>query len=170
MNAIIGMTTLALKTGLTATQTTYLTTVNESARHLLRIIDDILDFSKIEAGKLELRSHKFLLHHIIEKTAKMFRMKAAEKQIELLYVINSDVPLALKGDALRVGQILINLIGNAVKFTEHGAIIVRAALDDAESLVSEPDQVRLRFSVQDTGIGILPEKLYALFQPFTQGG
>jgi signal transduction histidine kinase len=169
MNAIIGMTNLTLKTDLTAIQKDYLGETHEASRHLLRIIDDILDFSKIEAGKLELRSTDFLLHQVIDKTANMFRVKAAEKQIKLFYVIDSDVPLALQGDPLRVGQILINLISNAVKFAEKGEIIVRVELNDADRLQApEPNQVSLLFSVQDSGIGIPPDKLEILFQPFTQ--
>jgi signal transduction histidine kinase/HAMP domain-containing protein len=174
MNVIIGMTNLALKTGLTATQQEYVGKVSEAGRHLLGIIDDILDFSKIEAGRLELRSTDFLLHQVIDKTANMFKIKAADKQIELFYIIDSDVPLALQGDPLRVGQILINLISNAVKFTERGEIIVRVGLSENEEQqpapgrVPDPDRVNLLFSVRDSGIGIPPDKLKTLFQPFTQ--
>jgi len=174
MNAIIGMTNLALKTELNAIQKDYLGKANEASHHLLRIIDDILDFSKIEAGRMELRPTDFLLHQVIDKTANMFRIRAADKQIELFYIIDSDVPLALKGDSLRVGQILINLISNAVKFTDRGEIIVRVGLDENEEKkpalerAPEPDRVNLLFSVRDSGIGIPPDKLETLFQPFTQ--
>ena len=169
MNAVIGLTTLVLKTRLTPTQTDYLVKVHESSRHLLRIINDILDFSKIEAGRLELESVDFMLHHVIEKTANMFRVKAAEKQIELFYVMERNMPLSLKGDPLRVDQVLINLIANAVKFTDKGNIVIKVGQHREEGkLPPGPEQVNLLFSVNDSGVGIPPDKLGSLFQPFTQ--
>jgi signal transduction histidine kinase/DNA-binding response OmpR family regulator/HPt (histidine-containing phosphotransfer) domain-containing protein len=169
MNAIIGLTNLTLKTDLDARQKDFLVKAQESSRHLLRVINDILDFSKIEAGKLELVTMDFMLHHIIERMANMFRTKAAEKQVELFYLIGKGVPLALKGDPLRLGQVLINLISNAVKFTDRGQIIVKVGLNPEQS--SAPpgtDQAHLLFSVQDSGAGIAPDKQAALFKPFTQ--
>ena len=171
MNVIIGLTNLALDTELTPLQKDYLSKVVESSRHLLRIINDILDFSKIEAGKLELEHADFLLHHVIEKMANMFRVKAAEKRIELFYIIDSQVPLALQGDPFRLGQVLINLISNAVKFTDKGEIIITVKPNErsAEPLPG-PNQVDLRFCVKDSGIGIPPDRQEALFEPFSQLG
>ncbi len=169
MNAIIGLTNLALKTPLDATQKDYLAKTYDASRHLLRVINDILDFSKIEAGKLDLATTDFMLHHIIEKMANMFRIKAAEKGIEIFYVIGRDVPLAVKGDPVRLGQILINLISNAVKFTEKGEVVVRVELNpEGPPLPASDDRAHLLFSVQDTGTGIAPDRRAALFQPFMQ--
>jgi two-component system, sensor histidine kinase and response regulator len=169
MNAITGLTNLTLDTELTPLQRDYLSKVRDASRHLLRIINDILDFSKIEAGKLELEHADFMLHHVIEKMANMFRIKAAEKRIELFYIIDSQVPLALKGDHFRIGQVLINLISNAVKFTDQGEIIIKVEPNEqsAEPLPG-PDQVNLRFCVQDSGIGIPKDRQRALFEPFAQ--
>jgi two-component system sensor histidine kinase/response regulator len=169
MNAITGLTNLTLDTELTPLQRDYLSKVRDSSRHLLRIINDILDFSKIEAGKLELEHADFMLHHVIEKMANMFRVKAAEKRIELFYIIDSHVPLALKGDPFRIGQVLINLISNAVKFTEKGEIIIKVEPNkqSAEPLPG-PGRVDLCFCVQDSGIGIPPDRQGALFEPFSQ--
>ncbi|MFH0782765.1 MAG: response regulator [Pseudomonadota bacterium] len=169
MNAIIGLTSLVLKTDLNATQRDFLVKSYEASGHLLRIINDILDFSKIEAGKLELAVTDFMLHHIVERMANMFRLKAAEKQIELFYFIGKHVPLALKGDPLRLGQILINLISNAVKFTDKGEIIVKVIPNPEVAFTQdETDHVSLLFSVQDSGAGIATDKQGSLFQPFTQ--
>ncbi len=167
MNAIIGLTNLTLKTELAASQRDHLIKVDESSRHLLRIINDILDFSKIEAGKLELESLDFMLNHVVDKMTNMFRVKAAESQIEMFYVIDKNVPLALKGDAFRVGQILINLISNAVKFTNRGSIIVRV-MPNKDDVLPDSKQVSLLFSIEDSGVGIHKDKLDAMFQPFTQ--
>ena len=168
MNAVIGLTGLVLKTNLTATQQDYLLKVDESSRHLLSIINDILDFSKIEAGKLELECTDFMLHHLIERLANMFRLKAAEKRIELFYIIGRNVPLALQGDSLRIGQVMINLVANAVKFTSKGEIIIKVEL--AADTINAPgtDEVTLRFSIKDSGIGIHQDKQEKLFLPFTQ--
>jgi two-component system sensor histidine kinase/response regulator len=169
MNAITGLTNLTLDTELTPLQKDYLSKVRDSSRHLLRILNDILDFSKIEAGKLELEHADFMLHHVIEKMVNMFRVKAAEKRIELFYIIDCHVPLTLKGDPYRLGQVLINLISNAVKFTDKGEIIIKVEPNrqSAEPLPG-PDQVDLRFCVQDSGIGIPPDRQGALFEPFAQ--
>lgn len=167
MNAIIGLTNLALKTELNTVQQDYMLKVDESSRHLLHIINDILDFSKIEAGKLELEHVDFMLHHVIEKMANMFRIKAAEKGIELFYIIDGKVPLSLKGDPLRLGQILINLMSNAVKFTDQGEIIAKVE-PDRENTPAKSESVNLLFSIQDSGIGIRQDQLDTLFLPFTQ--
>jgi signal transduction histidine kinase/CheY-like chemotaxis protein len=169
MNAITGLTNLTLDTELTPLQKDYLSKVRDSSRHLLRIINDILDFSKIEAGRLELEHADFMLHHVIEKMVNMFRVKAAEKRIELFYIIDRHVPLALKGDPYRLGQILINLIANAVKFTDKGEIIVTVEPNKQSAGAPHgPDQVDLCFCVQDSGIGIPPDRQEALFEPFAQ--
>jgi signal transduction histidine kinase/CheY-like chemotaxis protein len=169
MNAIIGLTHLTLDTELTPLQKDYLSKVDDSSRHLLRIINDILDFSKIEAEKLELEHIDFMLHHVIEKMANMFRAKAAEKRIELFYVIDSQVPLALKGDPHRLGQILINLIANAVKFTDKGEIIINVELNKEKGAATPgTDKVDLCFWVQDSGIGVPADQIETLFEPFTQ--
>nr|WP_319392580.1 response regulator [uncultured Desulfobacter sp.] len=166
MNAVIGLTNLALKTELDQTQKDYLVEIDEAARLLLRIINDILDFSKIEAGKLEIEHRPFFLHHIVDKMATMFRVKAAEKEIELYYLIDRTVPLALEGDSLRLGQILINLISNAVKFTRRGDIVIQVMRDPEAT--DTKDEATLIFSVKDTGDGIPQDKIDTLFQPFTQ--
>ncbi|MCG8617137.1 MAG: response regulator [Desulfobacterales bacterium] len=174
MNAVIGLTNLALKTELSPVQRDYLIKIDEASRLLLKIINDILDFSKIEAGKLEIEHTDFLLHHIVDKMANMFRVKAAEKEIELYYVIDHPVPLALKGDPLRLGQVLINLISNAVKFTHSGDIILRVEPAPADNKAAvdgkldSEDPAHLLFSVRDTGDGMPVDKIETLFQPFTQ--
>ncbi len=166
MNAVIGLTNLMLRADPTETQRDYLLRISESSHHLLMIINDILDFSKIEAGKLELYDTEFMLNHIVDRMANMFRGKTAAKNIELYYLIAHDVPLALIGDPVRLGQILINLISNAVKFTERGEIIVKVVLDTKST--DRPETITLLFSVKDTGIGISYENQKRLFRAFTQ--
>ena len=163
MNAIIGMAHLALKTDLTPKQYDYLKKVDISAKSLLGIINDILDFSKIEAGKLDMESVDFQLEDTLDNISTLVGIKTQEKALELLFKTDPSVPRALVGDPLRLGQILINLSNNAVKFTDTGEIVVLAELvkkDDA--------QVTLKFSVQDTGIGMTAEQAAKLFQPFMQ--
>lgn len=167
MNAIIGLTDLTLKTELSASQKDLLLKIYESSRLLLRIINDILDYSKIEAGKLDLAVTNFMLNHVIDRMANMFRVKAAKKQIELFYLIGKGVPLSLQGDPIRLGQVLINLISNAIKFTEKGYVVIRV-MGDSDDPSPQQDKVSLLFSVQDSGIGIAPGKQEGLFQPFTQ--
>ena len=168
MNAIIGLSNLLLKSELNPRQKDYQHKVLESSRHLLSIINDILDFSKIEAGKMDLESVDFLLYHVIEQSANMFRTKAAEKQIELFYLTEPDVPQSLQGDPLRISQIMINLLSNAVKFTDEGEVVVRVQLNkDPESSPSS-SLVNLLVTVKDSGAGIGINKLETLFQPFTQ--
>ncbi|MCI0330904.1 MAG: response regulator [candidate division Zixibacteria bacterium] len=134
-----------------------------SAETLLGIINDILDFSKIEAGKLSLESIEFDLRTVVEDTASLLAPKAEQKGLELACLVEFGVPLALKGDPTRLRQVLINLTGNAVKFTEKGEIVIRASL-----LAEDEKNARIRFSVKDTGIGIPPDKHHLLFQSFTQ--
>ncbi|MDM8517240.1 response regulator [Desulfobacterales bacterium HSG16] len=177
MNGIIGLTDLLLKSTLSFQQENYLNKVSTSSTHLLNIIDDILDFSKIEDGRLKTDSREFILNHVIGKVADIVSEKSAQKEIEMFYVIDKMIPLSLMGDPLRLKQILINLMGNAVKFTEKGHIILKVRLADAlepKSLSAIPvpnqtgEHARLLFSVQDTGIGISPENMNNLFRPFTQ--
>jgi two-component system sensor histidine kinase/response regulator len=163
MNGVIGMTELALDTPMTAEQRNYLVAVKESADALLSVINDILDFSKIEAKKLELDKIPFKLHDCVSSVARVFAAKIEEKGLELLMDVKSNVPDALIGDPVRLRQVLNNLIGNAVKFTEVGEIIIRV------SVVSETDnRVDLNFTVSDTGIGISPDKHEHVFEPFEQ--
>ena len=163
MNAIIGMAHLATKTDLTAKQYDYLKKIDISAKSLLGIINDILDFSKIEAGKLDMESVDFQLEDTLNNISTLVGIKTQEKQLELLFKTDPAVPTALVGDPLRLGQILINLSNNAVKFTDAGEIVVTTKLvkkDDAH--------VTLKFSVQDTGVGMTEEQAAKLFQPFMQ--
>ena len=163
MNAIIGLSDLALRTELTPKQKDYLSKVHTSANSLLGIINDILDFSKIEAGKMDIESVPFSLDAVLENLATVVSVKTQEKGLELLFSRDPDVPADLIGDPLRLGQILVNLANNAVKFTQEGEILVYI------SLVEELDEkARLRFSVHDTGIGMSEEQLGRLFQSFSQ--
>ncbi len=172
MNAVIGMTDLALRTPLTPKQKDYLTKIRTSSRSLLGIINDILDFSKIEAGKLSIEHVEFQLQEVIENTASMVSHRAAEKGLELLMSIADGVPCSLRGDPLRLGQVLLNLANNAVKFTQKGEVALRVELDDSPTTAcgsaDATDKVRVRFTVSDSGIGIENDKLDMLFESFTQ--
>jgi PAS domain S-box-containing protein len=162
MNGIIGMTDLALETGLNDEQREYLGMVKSSAHSLLSLINNILDFSKIEAGKLELEMIDFTLRDCLSELLKPLGIHAEQKGLQLLTDISADVPDRLVGDPLRLCQILINLTDNAIKFTQRGSIVVKVAagLDD--------DGQRLHFSVQDTGLGIPLEKQGVIFEAFAQ--
>ena len=163
MNAIMGMAHLAMKTDLTAKQYDYLKKVDISAKSLLGIINDILDFSKIEAGKMDMESVDFQLEDTLDNISTLVGIKTQEKGLELLFKTDPAVPRALIGDPLRLGQILINLSNNSVKFTDTGEIVVSTELIKKDSA-----QVTLKFSVQDTGIGMTAEQAAKLFQPFMQ--
>src|SRR5215467_8277241 len=163
MNAILGMTHLALKTELTAKQRDYLTKTKAAAQSLLGIINDILDFSKIEAGKLDLEHTEFRLDHVLENLSSIVSQRVQDKNLEFLVFAQQDLPPVLIGDPLRLGQVLINLVNNAVKFTEHGEIIVTVKPEE-----SMPDRVKLKFAVRDSGIGMTPEQVAHLFQAFSQ--
>ncbi|MGC4061951.1 MAG: response regulator [Aquabacterium sp.] len=167
MNAILGMTHLALQTRLDEQQRDYLNKVQSASTILLGVINDILDFSKIEAGKLELESAPFRLEDVVGNALTLLRHRAQEKDIELLCAFEDAVLLgeagSVHGDALRVGQVLTNLISNAVKFTDHGHVKLSVGL-----IRRHNDQVSLRFEVRDTGIGMNEEQLERLFQEFTQ--
>jgi two-component system, sensor histidine kinase and response regulator len=163
MNAVIGMAHLALKTDLSAKQYDYLKKIDISAKALLGIINDILDFSKIEAGKLTMESVDFQLEDTLDNISTLVGIKTQEKGLELLFNTDPAVPTALVGDPLRLGQILINLSNNAVKFTDSGEIVV-----SAELLKKDDAQATLKFSVRDSGIGMTAEQAAKLFQPFVQ--
>ena len=163
MNAVIGMAHLALKTDLSPRQQDYLKKIDISAKALLGIINDILDFSKIEAGKLTMEAVDFQLEETLDNISTLVGIKTQEKGLELLFNTDPSVPATLVGDPLRLGQILVNLSNNAVKFTDSGEIVV-----STELLKKEDTQVTLKFSVRDTGIGMTAEQAARLFQPFMQ--
>ncbi len=163
MNGIIGMTELALDTELTSEQRESLTIVKDSADSLLRLINDILDFSKIEAGKLDIESIDFSLRDSLEGTIKTLAMRAHKKGLELACHIPPDVPDTLVGDPGRLCQIVVNLAGNAIKFTEQGEVIVDVMVESQTA-----EEVGLHFAVKDTGIGIPPEKQKLVFEAFSQ--
>jgi PAS domain S-box-containing protein len=163
MNAIIGMTHLALKTDLTPKQFDYLTKVRSAAGTLLGIINDILDFSKIEAGKLDIENAEFRFEDVLQNLSTVVGQKAEEKKLEFLVSAKPDIPPNLVGDPLRLGQILINLVNNAVKFTERGEVVVAVEVEERT-----PERVMLAFSVRDTGIGMTQEQCSRLFQAFSQ--
>jgi two-component system sensor histidine kinase/response regulator len=163
MNAVIGLSDLCLRTDLSPKQRDYLQKIHASAGSLLGLINDILDFSKIEAGKLDMESVPFELDEVLDNLATIVSVKTHEKGLELCFLRDADVPSALIGDPLRIGQILINLANNAVKFTEAGEIFIRVALVEEEE-----DKVSLEFSVADTGIGMTEEQQRRLFQSFSQ--
>lgn len=163
MNAIIGMTDLVLDTKLDATQRNFLSMVQESGEALLAVINDILDFSKIEAGKLEIESQTFDLRESLGDTMKTLGLKAHAKGLELAFRVDPATPQYLVGDTGRIRQIVINLVGNAIKFTEQGEVFVEV------ELVSEsPEDVALQVSVRDTGVGIPEERCKAIFEEFEQ--
>jgi signal transduction histidine kinase len=163
MNGIIGMTGLALDTDLTSEQREYLETVKDSSESLLTIIDSVLDFSKIEARKLQLEAVEFNLATTVAAMLKPFETLARDKGLMLVSEIHAQSPGRIIGDPVRLTQVLTNLIGNAIKFTEHGHIRLTVAVDDRRI-----GQVRLRFSVSDTGIGIAPENHGTIFEEFSQ--
>ncbi|MCM2565942.1 response regulator [Janthinobacterium kumbetense] len=163
MNGIIGMTHLALQTDLTSTQRNYLEKVESASKNLLAIIDDILDFSKIEAGKMAFEKVDFFLEDVLAQIADLSVMRAQDKGLELLFDIAPNVPNALQGDPLRLGQVLINLTNNAIKFTDKGEIVVSIRLQQLEEHAAV-----LRVDVRDTGIGLTPPQRSKLFQAFTQ--
>ena len=171
MNGIIGMTGLVLDSHLTEEQREYLTVVKASADSLLRLLDDILDFAKIEARKLDLEPLEFRLRETLDNTLKALAVRAHTKGLELAGRIAPSVPDRLIGDSARLRQILVNLLGNAIKFTERGEVVVEveeAGPSGALPSGSLNDSVRLHFSVRDTGVGIPLEKQDSIFEPFVQ--
>jgi two-component system sensor histidine kinase/response regulator len=163
MNGIIGMTGLLLDTQLDRTQRDYAETIRASADSLLTVINDILDFSKIEAGKLDIEAIELDLRGNVEDVGGMMAFQAAAKNLELIVHVHPDVPDRVIGDPQRIRQCLINLVGNAIKFTRHGEIVI-----EVSSLGRENGKAVIEFQVRDTGIGIAPETINTLFQPFVQ--
>ncbi|CAK8711071.1 histidine kinase [Candidatus Electronema halotolerans] len=163
MNAVIGLTRLALETDLSPKQRSYLDKISKSAELLLALLNDILDFSKIEAGRMEIEQTDFSLRAIFSNLRSLLGIRAAEQGLELIMEVADDVPDSLRGDPLRLSQILLNLGSNAVKFTRQGGVSIRAAL-----LEKSKEEALLRFSVTDTGIGMSQEQQKKLFQLFSQ--
>ena len=163
LNAILGMTALALRTRLTDEQRDYLDTVKSSAESLLAIVNDVLDFSRIEAKRLELERVEFELREAVGDAARLLGVQAGEKKLELAWHIAPDVPDLLIGDQGRLRQVLLNVLGNAVKFTSAGEVVLRVAAE-----TTAPGAVTLHFTVSDTGIGIAPEHQEQIFHAFTQ--
>lgn len=163
MNAIIGMSYLALRTDLSDQQRDYVCKIHNAGTSLLGIINDILDFSKVEAGRLELESQPFWLDDMLDNVSALVAQKAADKGLELLFETDKEVPQALIGDALRLGQVLTNLANNAIKFTEKGQV---AILIGVASRIG--NKIQLRFCVHDTGMGMTEEQVARLFQAFSQ--
>jgi PAS domain S-box-containing protein len=163
LNGVVGMTELALGTDLTLEQQEYLETVKLSADSLLTVINDILDFSKIEAGKIDFEMIDFNLRETLEMTMKTLAFRADEKGLELLCDIAPEVPEGIRGDSTRLRQVVVNLIGNAIKFTAAGEVALKVHV-----IQSEGGDRLLHFTVSDTGIGIPPEKQKSIFEPFTQ--
>lgn len=163
MNGVIGMTSLLMNTKLTSEQRDYAETIQVSGECLIDIINDILDFSKIESGRLELEEEPFELQACIEDTLDLFALKAIEKGLDLLYLIEADVAPVLLGDANRLRQVLVNLVSNAIKFTPQGEVYI-----SVQTLQQTGDQLELRFAVKDSGIGIAQDMLPAIFEAFTQ--
>jgi signal transduction histidine kinase len=161
LNGIIGMTNLALDTELTAEQSEYLETVKLSADALLNVISDILDFSKIEAGKIELEEIIFSLTDCIEDALKTLRFRANDKGLALVCGVGADVPPVVRGDPGRLRQVILNLVGNAIKFTDQGEVSLMVVVDVSE-------EKPLHFIVSDSGVGVAPEKIDVIFDPFNQ--
>ena len=163
INAIVGFTELALKTDLTPKQHNYLSKIKTSSHTLLSLVSDILDLSKIETGRLELEIAPFRLIELLQNVVSQVSIKCREKGLKLQVSIDKDVPVVLNGDSLRLGQVLLNLVSNAVKFTDEGEIAIRCELLAHDGITD-----LLRFSVRDTGIGLTGQQIENLFQPFTQ--
>ena len=165
LNGIIGMTGILTETALSLEQEEYVRVVHTSSEALLSLINDILDFSKIEAGRLELEAHAFNVHTCVEEALDLVALRATEKNLELTYLIDADVPAWVVGDVVRLRQVLVNLLSNAVKFTESGEVVVAVT---AQQDAADADEYALRFSVRDTGIGIPTDRMDRLFRSFSQ--
>jgi signal transduction histidine kinase/DNA-binding response OmpR family regulator len=174
MNGVLGMTELLLHTTLTGRQRTFAETVRRSGENLLAILNDILDFSKIEAGRLELECVPLNVRQIVEETIELFAESVDRKGIELAYLVDGQIPSALLGDPMRLRQILTNLLGNAIKFTEHGEVVLEVMQHTAHNVCAtateNPDgmSIALLFKVRDTGMGIAPEMQTHIFNSFAQ--
>jgi PAS domain S-box-containing protein len=163
LNAVVGFTDLMLSTPLSDEQKEYIESIRDSSQTFLGLINDILDYSKIEANKVELENIPFSLDHLLDETLSTTGLRAYEKNVEVVLRINPDVPNKLTGDPVRIKQILVNILGNAVKFTEEGQILIRV-----ETVSTSDSHVKINFSVSDTGIGIPAFKRTRLFEPFSQ--
>ncbi|HTU60408.1 MAG TPA: ATP-binding protein, partial [Polyangiales bacterium] len=163
MNGIIGVLDLLSRSALSPKQQRYTQTIDSSARSLLTIINDILDFSKLEAGKYEIRQDDFELTQLVQDATELLSPKAHAKGLELVVHVSAEVPELVRGDSDRLKQVIINLLGNAIKFTEHGHIALRVSLDE-----STAEHMLLRFAIKDTGVGIRPEDQARLFGVFSQ--
>ncbi|MGB5900341.1 MAG: PAS domain S-box protein [Geitlerinemataceae cyanobacterium] len=172
MNGVIGMTNLLLDTPLNAQQRDFVQTVRTSGQNLLNLVNEILDFSKLEAGEMRLESIDFDLNTCLEGIVDLFALQAREKDLELFTIAESNVPLTLRGDAARLRQVLTNLAGNAIKFTDAGEVVIRVSLLEKthqnSSFPTVDGAIALRFEVRDTGIGIAPDDQKKLFQSFSQ--
>jgi PAS domain S-box-containing protein len=168
MNAVIGMAELLADTDLSSEQREYLEMIQKSADALLSIINDVLDFSKIEAGRLDLENLDFSLRTVLGDALDTLSLRAHQKGLELAYHVGPPIPDALVGDPVRLRQVVMNLVGNAVKFTEHGEVVVDVSGGPAIGDDHRPPDIVLHFQVRDTGIGVPPEKQAAIFDPFTQ--
>ncbi len=175
MNAVIGMTNLLLDTSLNSQQQEFTEIIRSSGESLLTIINDILDFSKIESGKLELEKQPFNLRHCVEESLDLLTSKATEKNIELAYLFENDVSENIEGDVTRLRQVLVNLLNNAIKFTEKGEVVIHIKLnslknDDQNSALNDQNRQKyeILFAIKDTGIGIPQEKMNRLFKAFSQ--
>jgi signal transduction histidine kinase/HPt (histidine-containing phosphotransfer) domain-containing protein len=168
MNGVIAMTSLLMETSLTADQRSYVDTIYNSSESLLKIINDILDFSKIEAGKMELERRPFDLRAVIEESFDLLATRAFEKRIDIVYEADDVIPTLVEGDAQRLRQVLVNLLGNALKFTEHGGVLLKVEKLSVPAGIENPRGARLHFSVRDSGIGISADRLARLFRPFVQ--
>lgn len=169
MNAVLGMAQLLARTALSAEQKKYLDMISSSGKSLLGILNDILDFSKIEAGKMELAPVQFALNDVLSSLANLMSVNAAHKNLELIISVNEKIPPLLWGDPHRLQQVLVNLVSNAIKFTEQGEVSVQVSI--VKQTVAETEitnEVRLQFMVRDTGIGLTEAQLARLFSPFTQ--
>jgi signal transduction histidine kinase/HPt (histidine-containing phosphotransfer) domain-containing protein len=169
MNGVIAMSSLLMETSLTLDQRGYLETIYNSSESLLAIINDILDFSKIEAGRMELELRPFDLRAAIEESLDLLAARTVEKQLDLIYEADDRIPAMVEGDSQRLRQVLVNLLGNAVKFTEKGDVLVKVGLITDPGMETDlTPPLRLHFQVRDTGIGIQPDRLARLFRAFTQ--
>lgn len=168
MNGIIGLTGLALETDLNPTQRQYLDLVRQSAESLLTVLNDVLDFSKMEAGRLDLENLPFSLHDTVKSACQALSARASEKSLELLIDIDPTLPRAVSGDAGRLRQVLLNLVGNAIKFTSNGEVSVEVRPTPPNVACPDAGRIGLEFAVRDTGIGIAPDQLQSIFEAFSQ--
>ena len=168
MNGVLGMTELLLRTELTAQQIDFVETLRTSGENLLTIINDILDFSKLEAGEMRLDPYPFMLNTVLEDLLDLFALQTNGKGLELVGAIAPEVPRDLYGDASRLRQILLNLIGNAIKFTNSGEVVICITLAEDRATKEDTEAIKVRFAVKDTGIGIPPEGQQKLFRSFSQ--